>query len=210
MQENTLNQKTVTINDGSIPATPKIHQFAKEIQKFGTRFPVPLGLPDQVCEQSITNLNKILADTITLQDLYKKCHWQTSGVTFYQLHLLFEKHYKEQAELVDELAERIQILGGISVAMGKDVSDMTEIMNPPKGREEVPVQLSRLLDGHEILLRTSRATAKQAAENGDDGTNDLIVSNVIRTNEMQAWFLAEHLVSLSAVEAEEKNISSQQ
>ena len=96
-------------SERSIMATPVIDQTAKEIQSFGTRFRVSLGLKDKVCEESISNLNRILADTITLRDLYKKSHWQTSGATFYQLHLLFDKHYKEQADLVDLLAERIQL-----------------------------------------------------------------------------------------------------
>lgn len=199
-------EKIVTMNEDQIKATPKLHQMSKEIQSYGTRFPVPLGIPDKACERSIADLNKILADTITINDLYKKSHWQTSGVTFYQLHLLFEKHYKEQSELVDSVAERIQILGGISVAMARDVVELKDIPDAPRGREEVPVQLSRILEAHEIILRNARKAAKAAAENGDDGTNDLIVSDIIRTNEMQAWFLAEHLVSLSPVRADEDGI----
>jgi starvation-inducible DNA-binding protein len=185
----------------NIMATPVIDQTAKEIQSFGTRFRVSLGLKDKVCEESISNLNRILADTITLRDLYKKSHWQTSGATFYQLHLLFDKHYQEQAELVDILAERIQLLGGISVAMGKDVAEMTEIETPPMGREEVPVQLSRLVNAHETIFKFARKAAKTASEGEDDGTNDVIVSNILRTNELQTWFVSEHLVALSPTEA---------
>src|SRR3989442_11173411 len=62
------------------------------------------------------------------------------------------------------------------------------IPRPPRGREEVPVQLSRLLHAHEIVLKEARAMARQAAEAGDDGTNDLLVSDVIRPNELQVWF----------------------
>jgi starvation-inducible DNA-binding protein len=131
---------------------------------------------------------------MTLRDLYKKHHWQVSGKTFYQLHLLFDKHHAEQAELVDQIAERIQSLGGLSYALAADVAENTNIPRAPKGREEVPVQISRLLTAHEIILQQARASAKKAAEIGDDGTNDLLVSNVVRTNEMQVWFLAEHLV----------------
>lgn len=197
-----MTDKTVTVKDNSIKATPQIDQVSNEIQKYGTRFRVPLGLSDKACEKSITSLNKILADTMTLRDLYKKAHWQTSGVTFYQLHLLFDKHYAEQALLVDHLAERIQVLGGISVAMGKDVAELSGIENPPKGREEVPAQLSRLIGAHEIILKGTRAAAKAASELEDEGTNDLLVSEVIRTNEMQTWFVAEHLVSLSPAEVD--------
>jgi starvation-inducible DNA-binding protein len=175
-------------------AQPKIHQRAAEIQAFGTIAKLPNALSEKVCQASVERLNQILADTMSLRDLYKKHHWQVSGKTFYQLHLLFDKHHDEQAELVDQIAERIQTLGGLSYAMAADVAENTNIPRPPKGREEVPVQISRLLTAHEIILQGARASARKAAEMGDDGTNDLLVSDVIRTNEMQVWFLAEHVV----------------
>src|SRR3984957_10246358 len=180
-------------------ARPKIGQDAAEIQPFGTIAKLPNGLSEAVCRASVERLNQILADTMTIRDLYKKHHWQVAGKTFYQLHLLFDKHFDEQVELVDEIAERIQALGGLSYAMAADVAENTNIPRPPKGREEAPVQISRLLSGHEIILLDTRASAKKAAEMGDDGTNDILVSNVIRVNEMQVWFLAEHLVNVPAV-----------
>jgi starvation-inducible DNA-binding protein len=143
-----------------------------------------------------------LVDTITLRDLYKKCHWQVSGATFYQLHLLFDKHYEEQSELVDTIAERIQLLGGISIAMAPDVAELTRIPRPPKGREEVPVQLSRLLDAHQIIITACRELAERSDKLGDAGTNDVVVSDVLRTNELQTWFVSEHLVDAPLVEAE--------
>jgi starvation-inducible DNA-binding protein len=141
-------------------------------------------------------LNQLIADTITLRDMYKKHHWQVAGPTFYQLHLLYDKHYNEQSELVDTVAERIQSLGGISLAMAHDVAETTLIPRLPRGRQPVPVQLARLLHAHEIILLESRTMARQAAAAGDDGTNDLLVSDVIRTNEMQVWFISEHLVDV--------------
>ena len=183
-------------------ARPKIGQSAAELQAFGTIAKLPNALTEQVCRASVEQLNQILADTMTLRDLYKKHHWQVSGQTFYQLHLLFDKHYDEQVELVDQIAERIQMLGGLSYAMAADVAENTNIPRPPKGREEVPVQISRLLTAHEIILQEARASATKAAELGDDGTNDLVVSSVLRTNEMQVWFLAEHLVDAPQVNAD--------
>jgi starvation-inducible DNA-binding protein len=179
-------------------ARPKIGQRAAEIQAFGTIAKLPIALGEKVCQASVERLNQILADTMTIRDMYKKHHWQVSGHTFYQLHLLFDKHFNEQTELVDEIAERIQTLGGLSYAMAADVAENTNIPRPPKGREEPPVQISRLLTAHEIILQGARAGAKKAAELGDDGTNDLLVSDVIRTNEMQVWFLAEHVVDARA------------
>ncbi len=187
------NGKTATKRFHYTPdrARPKIGQVAAEIQAFGTIAKMPNGLAERVCQESVERLNQILVDTMTLRDMYKKHHWQVAGKTFHELHLLFDKHYEEQAELVDEIAERIQMLGGLSYAMAADVAENTNIPRPPKGREEVPVQISRLLTAHEIILLEARASARKASELGDDGTNDLLVSNVVRTNEMQVWFLAE-------------------
>jgi len=173
-------------------------QTSKEIQHFGTVARLPIALDVSICAASVDNLNQVLADTKTLADMYKKHHWQVSGPSFYQLHLLFDKHFKEQSDMVDTLAERIQSLGGVSIAMAHDVAEMTLSPRPPRGREAVPVQISRLLHAHEIILKEARAMARQATEDGDDGTNDLLVSDVIRTNELQVWFLGEHLVEAPA------------
>ncbi len=173
-------------------------QRAPEVQPYGTLVRYPLGLGDDVRAQSVEDLNITLADTCVLRDMYKKHHWQTWGPTFYQLHLLFDKHYAEQTELVDKLAERVQTLGGIALAMAHDIAEMSEIERPPRGREEVPVQVSRLLEAHEHILIRARAAARRADDRGDDGTNDLYVSDILRTNELQVWFLAEHLADPAA------------
>jgi starvation-inducible DNA-binding protein len=183
-------------------AQPVLGQRGPEIQPYGTLAHYPLALDVDARAASVEALNQILADTMVLRDMYKKHHWQVAGHTFYQLHLLFDKHYSEQSALVDKIAERIQSLGGISVAMAHDVADMTRIERPPRGREEVPVQLSRLLAAHEVIIREVREAARQASAAGDDGTNDLLVSDVLRTHEMQVWFLAEHLVDTPMVHAE--------
>ena len=180
-------------------ARPRTGQRAAEIQAFGTIAKLPNALSETVCRQSVERLNQILVDTMTLRDLYKKHHWQVAGATFYQLHRLFDKHQDAQSEMIDQIAERIQSLGGLSYAMAADVAENTNIPRPPKGREEVPVQISRLLAAHEIILLEARAAARKAASLGDDGTNDLLVSGVIRTNELQVWFLAEHLVDTPQV-----------
>ncbi len=183
-------------------AQPRLHQRAPEIQAYGTvNHLVPLELEEPVRLEMTAQLNQLLADTMTLRDLYKKSHWQVAGPTFYQLHLLFDKHYDEQVELVDSLAERIQLLGGVSIAMAADVAETTLIERPPRGRETVSVQLSRLLDAHQIVIRQTRTLARRASELGDDGTNDLLVSDLLRTNELQVWFLSEHLVDVPLVKA---------
>src|SRR5690242_6784111 len=186
----------------NVSAQPRLHQRAREIQAYGTvNHALPLDLEEPVRVQITNQLNQLLADTMTLRDLYKKCHWQVAGPTFYQLHLLFDKHYGEQNELVDSIAERIQLLGGVSIAMAADVAETTQIERPPRGREEVPVQLSRLIDAHQIIIQQCRLLGRRASTLGDDGTNDLVVSDVLRRNELQVWFLSEHLVNTPLVHA---------
>jgi starvation-inducible DNA-binding protein len=185
-----------------LDAKPITGQRGHEIQRFGTIARIPNGLSEKVCKASADALNQLLADTMTLRDLYKKHHWQVAGHTFYSLHLLFDKHYEEQADLVDTIAERIQLLGGLAIAMAPDVAETTKIKRPPKGREEVPVQISRILDAHELICKEARDFAGKADEAGDAGTNDLLVSDVLRLNELQAWFVAEHVVDTPLVRAE--------
>jgi starvation-inducible DNA-binding protein len=195
--------KNAPLEAGTERSRPILHQKAREIQPYGKIAKLSIALGEKVCAGSVENLNQVLADTITLRDLYKKHHWQVAGHTFYQLHLLFDKHHGEQDELVDTIAERIQSLGGVSLAMAADVAETTIIPRPPRGREEAPVQISRLLEAHEMILKEARTMAKQASDAGDDGTNDLLVSDVIRTNELQVWFLSEHLVDVPLVKADE-------
>ena len=198
-----MPKKPSSSNSHKVSAQPRYHQTARELQAFGTVNSVmPLQLEEPIRLEITERLNQLLADTITLRDLYKKSHWQVSGATFYQLHLLYDKHYGEQNEIVDTIAERIQLLGGVSIAMAADVAELTRIPRPLKGREEVPAQLSRLLDAHELIITYCRELAELATKLGDPGTNDLVVSDVLRPSELQAWFLSEHLVNAPLVEAE--------
>lgn len=187
-----------------INAQPRFHQRAAEIQAYGTvSHALPLELDEAVRLEMTEQMNQLLADSMTLRDLYKKSHWQVAGPTFYQLHLLFDKHFSEQVEIVDTIAERIQLLGGVSIAMAHDVAETTKIERPPRGREEVPVQISRLLDAHQLIIGQCRTLAARADELGDDGTNDMVVSDVLRTNELESWFLSEHLVQMPLVHAQD-------
>jgi starvation-inducible DNA-binding protein len=197
-----MSAKAATEKIDSAKSAVHAGQHGKEIQKFGTVIRRPIGLNQAVCEESVKMLVQVEVDLMSLRDLYKKSHWQVTGPTFYQLHLLFDKHFGEQVDLVDAVAERIQTLGGISIAMGADVGEMTKVPRPPKGREEAPVMISRLLEAHEIVLKEAHEFAKKADEAGDDGTNDLLVSQVVRTNEAQVWFISEHLVDVPLVLAD--------
>ncbi len=197
-----MPKKSSSGNHAVLSAEPRVHQRGPEIQQYGTvTHAFHLELEEPVRLEMTEQLNQLLADSMTLRDLYKKSHWQVAGPTFYQLHLLFDKHFDEQVEIVDTIAERVQILGGLAIAMAADVAETTQIERPPRGREEIPVMLSRLLDAHQIMIRDCRKLAERSAKIGDQGTNDMVVSDVLRTNELQAWFVSEHLVNAPLVHA---------
>jgi starvation-inducible DNA-binding protein len=184
----------------STSSQPWLHANGIEIQRFGTVRMFPLGLTYEARMYSCQRLNQILADTQILYNLYKKHHWLMRGPTFYQLHLLLDKHAGEQLELVDLLAERVQTLGGVAIGDPRHVAEITVIPRPPDGAEEVPAMLSRLIEAHETILVAAHDAASRADEMGDDGTNDILVSDVIRTGELQTWFLIEHLVDTPLIE----------
>jgi len=184
-----------------LSSQPWLHQHGKEIQAFGTVRQFPLALSYETRMYSCQRLNQLLADSQVLYALYKKHHWLMRGATFYQLHLLLDKHADEQLALVDKIAERVQTLGGVAVGDPRHVAELTKVPRPPDGCEEVPAMLSRLLEAHELILGDAHDAAARVAELGDDGSNDLLVSDVIRTGELQAWFLAEHLVDTPLVRA---------
>lgn len=188
-------------NGHSNDAQPLVHQRGIEIQKYGSLRDLPIALGEQARSRSCEALNQVLADTNILYNLYKKHHWLVAGHTFYQLHLLFDKHAGEQLELVDLLAERVQSLGGIAVADPRHVAEITRIGRPPNGREEVPAMISRLLEAHEIIIKEVREAIDLTEKNGDWGSNDLLMSDVLRTNELQVWFVAEHVVDTPLVRA---------
>lgn len=191
--------RTRTNTDASLAAQPLVHQRGREVQPYGTLRDLPGGLPVEARARSVEVLNGILADSLHLFLLYKKHHWQVMGHTFYQLHLLFDKHAEEQLALIDLIAERIQALGGVTVATPHDVSELTRLERAPRGSEPVPVQISRLLEAHESIIRAVRQGIETTEQVGDWGTNDLLMSDVLRAHEKQVWFLAQHLVDTPAV-----------
>jgi starvation-inducible DNA-binding protein len=171
-------------------------EAAPVIQSFGSLVNVRLGLPDEVRHRSVAALNRLLAHTTAIRDLYKKAHWQTSGANFYELHLLFDKHSSEQEAMMDLLAERVQTLGGVARALVQDIAEETRLARAPSGVESSTNQLARLVDAHEFVLLEARPLAREAAASGDDGTNDVIVSEIVRGNEIQSWFVLRHLAAL--------------
>jgi starvation-inducible DNA-binding protein len=195
----TRSSSTARNGTGRRSAEPRLDERGPELQRYGTLRTLPIALEDKARAESCEVLNEILADSMVLYALYKKNHWLVSGPTFYQLHLLFDKHYEEQGELVDLLAERIQSLGGIAVGDPRHAAELTTIPRPPDGREEVAVMIDRTLHAHEIIIEKVRAGIKTTEESEDWGSNDLLMGDVLRRHEMQVWFLSEHVVPVPLV-----------
>jgi len=197
----TRSSKSTSSNGRKPSPQPHLGQRAPEIQQYGTLRLVPIALAAEARAESTQVLNEILADTTILYAMYKKHHWLVSGPTFYQLHLLFDKHAEEQLELVDLLAERVQSLGGIAVGDPRHAAELTTIPRPPDGAEPVPVMIDRLLDAHETIIEKVRTGIKVTDENEDYGTNDLLMGDVLRRHELQVWFISEHVVEMPLVDA---------
>ena len=200
MAETRQKDPFATKGDGKhVSSQPLLHQEGAEVQRYGEMRLLPIALAHDARMESSQLLNQINADTIILYNLYKKHHWMMRGPTFYQLHLLLDKHAGEQLALIDLMAERVQTLGGVAIADPRHVAEVTTIPRPPDGVEDVPAMLSRLLEAHEIVIEKVRDAIRRTGANGDDGTNDLLMSDVLRTNELQVWFIAEHLVDVPLV-----------
>ena len=178
---------------------PRLDERGPELQSFGTLRRLPIALADDKRDKSCEALNEILADTMVLYALYKKHHWLLAGPTFYQLHLLFDKHAEEQLELVDLIAERVQSLGGIAVGDPRHAAELTTIPRPPDGAEEVAVMIDRTLQAHETIIEKVRAAITTTEELEDWGSNDMLMGDVLRRHELQVWFLAEHVVPVPLV-----------
>jgi starvation-inducible DNA-binding protein len=204
MATKTLTRKTLTrpSRNGRSASSPdpKLRASGPEIQRYGTLRQLPIGLPDAAKSKSCTLLNEILADSMVLYSMYKKHHWLVAGPTFYQLHLLFDKHAEEQTELIDLLAERVQSLGGIAVGDPRHAAELTSIPRPPDGAEDVTVMIDRTLAAHEIVIGKVRKAIKATETSEDWGTNDLLMGDVLRRHELQVWFIAEHVVDVPLID----------
>jgi starvation-inducible DNA-binding protein len=179
---------------------PRLASKGQEIQRFGTTKLLPIALAKTARSESCRLLNEILADSMILYAMYKKHHWLVAGPTFYQLHLLFDKHAEEQTEIIDLLAERVQSLGGIAVGDPRHAAELTTIDRPPNGAEDVPEMIHRLLDAHEIILEKVRKAIDKTEKSSDWGSNDLLMSDVLRRHELQVWFVSSHVVAEPLVE----------
>jgi starvation-inducible DNA-binding protein len=140
-------------------------------------------------EATIASLNRVLADSMMLRDIYKKSQWEVTGEAFYKLRALYAVHHDEQGDLIELIAERIQSLGGRCIAMPAEVIQYTTLATPPRTPELPQAQLRRLLDAHKRMLYALQAAAKRALDIGDDATHDVLTQEVIPVHTRQCMLV---------------------
>lgn len=152
-----------------------------------------LALNAEAVKKNHGNLQVILANTIYMYQLYKKYHWHVTGKDFYQYHLLFDKHAEQQPALIDLLAERMRTLGLNVAAMPMDVSADATLTEKEEAGHDAQAMVRNLLAAHEGYIKIVRTAIKVTEETNDAGTNDILVSNVLRVHELQTWFIRSSL-----------------
>lgn len=154
---------------------------------------INIALQSSVRQQIAQNLSLILADTYVLYTKTQNFHWNIADRRFYSLHLLFEKQYEDLGNALDDIAERIRMLGERSPGSMRqfiEMSSLEESSGDIGGDEMIEI----LLNDHETLARFIRERINLASKLGDEGTADLLIQR-LRDHEKFAWMLRSHLVS---------------
>jgi len=148
-----------------------------------------LGKSDNELQRSTAILQSILANTIFIYSLYKKYHWHVVGKDFYEYHLLFDKHAEQQLPIIDAVAERLRTLGEIAPGMPQDIIKNSTLKEPSGATQDPVIMVNNLLKIHEAYIQEVRGAIEITNTSGDEGTNDLLVSDVLRVHELQTWFI---------------------
>lgn len=153
---------------------------------------IKLDLDKSVCQQIAQHVSLILADTYVLYTKTQNFHWNVVDPRFYGLHRFLEDQYKALAEGIDELAERIRMLGEKtpgSMRQFLERTTLTERNGDLTGEE----MLLDLLNDHETLCRYIREIIPLCSKLGDEGTADLFTSR-LRSHEKSAWMIRSHFI----------------
>ena len=148
---------------------------------------VDIGIESKKRDQIAQALSKVLADSYTLYLKTHNFHWNVTGPMFQTLHLMFELHYGELALAVDLIAERIRALGFPAPGTYRQYAALSSI----KEEDGIPPaqdMIRLLVEGHEAVARTSRASFTIAAEANDQPTCDLLTQRM-QVHEKTAWML---------------------
>ena len=151
-----------------------------------------LGLSDATRQSSVDILTTSLAATYTLYTKTRKFHWNVTGMHFQQLHALFEAQYTQLEEAVDELAERVVMLGSPAIGTLEEMQEHSYIQETPGVNPDADGMVAELLADHESVIRHLRVDIDAVTENGDAGTADFL-TGLLEQHEKTAWFLRAHL-----------------
>lgn len=142
-------------------------------------------------DNTILELKKLLAETYALYLKTQSYHWNVTGPEFSQLHKMFEEHYDEMADAVDEVAERIRMLGAQAPGSFK-VFDKLKMASDALVDASSKDMLKDLIKNHELILTTIADMMKVAQTDGDEASFDLGVSR-IHVHEKALWMLKSSL-----------------
>ena len=152
-----------------------------------------IGLDKDVLKQDNEMLNAYLADLHVLYIKTRKYHWNVAGPSFKEYHEFFEEQYKQLEEIIDEVAERIRMLGGKPLSTMADFIGGTSLKEDTSGEVKTLNMFERLLSDHEQVTRELRDDVKKADEELDDaGTADFL-TGMMEAHEKMAWMLRKYL-----------------
>ena len=155
-----------------------------------------LGISDKKIDRIAENLEGLLIDSYALMLKSQHYHWNVTGSNFGPLHQLFEEHYDDLFEAVDEIAERIRILGRPVQGHLGHFAEKSRIADGHASNANE--MLSDLLESHESIIRNLRESKSVAEEADDEVTVDLYVDRM-SFHEKAAWFLRSHLQKEAAL-----------
>lgn len=152
-----------------------------------------IGITDKNLKAVCAILNNCLADSHILYFKLRKYHWNVQGDNFMELHLLFENHYEQVQESIDNIAERISQLGGIAIGTTSEFSKNSSLKEFPGKNPANMEMIAELLSDHETVIKNLRKGIEDADEKyADQGTSDFL-TDLIRAHEKMAWTLRRYL-----------------
>ncbi len=151
-----------------------------------------IGIAEEHSAEICKMLNVLLADEFSLYARTRNAHWNVTGPAFSVLHKFFEDQYTQLAEMLDNVAERARMLGGIAEGTLDAVTTATRL-GAPKNEPGAMKMVLGLLNDHETIIRAVREDlSKVDGEYKDAGTADFL-TGIMEAHEKMAWMLRAHL-----------------
>ena len=153
-----------------------------------------IGIKSENLKAEAYILSKILADEFLLFTKTLNAHWNVEGPGFHEKHLFFESHYKQLNIIIDEIAERIRMLGHYPPASLKQFLELTQFTEKLNGKNDGDGFVKELLEDQEHLIIELRKNVKIFSDDFSDlGTSDFI-TGILEEHEKMAWMLRAHFI----------------